>query len=162
MSSHFPEEIILSAYCRSLVAGALALIASLGGAQAAEDAATAAATAAAAPISIELNKLEPQGQGCRAYVVVDNKSDVTYSTLKLDLIVFGTDGVIARRNALDLGPVRASKKSIKTFDLDNPPCDGIGSVLVNDVLECKSAEQSFTDCLDRMSASSRASAPFTK
>ena len=32
------------------------------------------------------------------------------------------DGVIGRRFALDLGPLKAQKRSVKMFDLDTP-CD---------------------------------------
>jgi hypothetical protein len=120
--------------------------------------------AAAAPntIAVELNKLEPNGKGCRAYVVIDNPGDTAYSVFKVELILFRTDGVIDRRLALDIGPLRAHKKFVKTFDLDTPPCDGIGSVLVNDVLDCKTDTIAVADCLDLMTVSSRASAPLTK
>lgn len=128
--------------------------------------ALAQAPASAAPespaLSVELNKLEPIGNGCRAYLVIDNLSDTDYGTFKLDLILFATDGVIARRNALDLGPLRPNKKYVKTFDLDTPPCDGIGSVLINDVIECEAGDSAATDCLDRMTATTRTSAQFSK
>ena len=47
-------------------------------------------------IAIELNKLEPQGQGCRAYFVVGNKTKTAYEELKLDLVLFRPDGVIGQ------------------------------------------------------------------
>ncbi|HTW27116.1 MAG TPA: Tat pathway signal protein [Acetobacteraceae bacterium] len=143
-----------------------------------------AAARAAAPIPLELNKLEPLTEGgpaCRVYFVVTNPDKTEISQLRLDLILFGTDGIIARRVALDLGPLPPGKTSVRLFDLQGQACSGIGRVLVNDVLACKtggggaapasSATASATAeppggereaCLDRLSLSSRAKVPLSK
>src|SRR5690349_5922320 len=47
-------------------------------------AAPAAAAAGPKALTVELNKLEPQGGGCRAYVVVQNDDDTAYQAFKLD------------------------------------------------------------------------------
>ena len=49
-------------------------------------------------IAIELNKLEMQGNQCRAYFVVTNKNAANYKELKLDLVLFRPDGVIVDAN----------------------------------------------------------------
>ena len=98
-------------------------------------------------IAIELNKLEPQGQGCRAYFVVGNKTNSAYQELKLDLVLFRPDGVIGRRFAVDLGPLKPDKKSVKLFDIEGTACDQVGSFLINDVMECKSDTGPVADCL---------------
>ena len=116
----------------------------------------------APPISIELNKLEPQSRSCRAYVVIDNPSDTAYQALKLDLVFFLSDGTIGRRLAFDIAPLRPIKKSVKTFDLEGIGCETIGSVLVNDVLECRDANGPVANCLDRLKFSSRAAASLGK
>jgi hypothetical protein len=112
-----------------------------------------AASAQEAATSIELNKLEPQGQGCRAYFVVNNKA-TAYQELKLDLVLFRPDGVIGRRFAVDLGPLKADKRSVKLFDIDGTACDQIGSFLINDVMECKAESGPVADCLKDVSVSS--------
>ncbi len=135
--------------------GALGLAlgaAGLGGAQAAD----------APALTVELNKLEPQAKACRAYIVVDNPSDQTYQALKLDLIFFRTDGVIDRSLLFDLAPIRPAKKSVKIFDLDNLPCDSIGSILVNDALECRDAAGPVADCMDKLKLTSRTPATLSK
>jgi hypothetical protein len=113
-------------------------------------------------LSVELNKLEPQERGCRAYVVVTNKTSTAYQTLKLDLVLFQTDGVIGRRFAIDLGPLKPDKRTVKLFDLDATPCDQVGSFLINDVLECKTESEPITDCLAGITPTSLAKAQMTK
>lgn len=126
---------------------------------------------ATGPIPIELNKLEPlpaaanAPAGCRVYFVINNNEPETLSQLRLDLILFGTDGVIARRVALDLGPLPAKKTGVRLFDLTGQACEGIGRVLVNDVLACQSAAPGgaaapaaaggSAACLDRLAPTSR-------
>jgi len=117
-------------------------------------------------IPLELNKLEPLtsgGPGCRAYFVVANPDAAPIEQLRIDLILFGTDGVIARRLAFDLGPLGPKKTSVRLFDVAGLPCDGIGRMLVNDVLLCKSTqEEDHAGCLDRLALSSRTSVPLQK
>jgi hypothetical protein len=111
-------------------------------------------TQASDGISLELNKLEPSDKGCRAYVVVNNRSATAYDAYKLDLVMFQSDGVIGRRFAVDLAPVRPSKRTVKLVELDGANCDNIGSFLVNDVMECRTSTGPADDCLGRLSVSS--------
>jgi hypothetical protein len=121
-----------------------------------------AAEAQQGSITIELNKLESQGQGCRAYFVVGNKSSTTYQALKLDLVLFRPDGVIGRRFAVDLAPLRPDKRSVKLFDIEGTACDQVGSFLINDVMECKAESGTVADCLKDISVSSLTSVQLTK
>lgn len=132
------------------------------------------------PVSIELNKLEPQGKNCRAYIVVSNTANTAYSVFKLDLVMFNPDGIIGQRFAIDLAPIRPSKRAVKLFDLSGTSCEQVGTFLVNDVLECRGegperpekpgpgakAEKAepgqLHDCLARLKTSSLAKAQFTK
>lgn len=47
-------------------------------------------------IGVELNKLEGVGGSCRAYFVFANGTDRADEALKLDLVIFDRDGVIAK------------------------------------------------------------------
>ena len=143
----------------ALLATAVGLL-SLAAANAAEQAATTPPGPAAA--SIELNKLETYDKGCRAYVVVNNPSDTAYQAFKLDLVLFQTDGVISRRFALDLAPLKAQKKSVKLFELDGIACDRIGSFLINDVMDCKADAGPAPDCLQRLTTSTLTNVQFSK
>lgn len=139
-------------HMRGQVFGAMALagISLCAGPVAAQDAAPAAPAAAAQSpkaLTVELNKLEAQGAGCRAYVVVQNDDDISFKAYKLDLVLFQTDGVIGRRFAMDLAPLKPKKRTVKLFDLDDIACDKIGSFLINDVVDCKSETGPLENCL---------------
>lgn len=116
----------------------------------------------ATPIGVELNKLETIDTGCRIYVVVDNKSDTEFKTLKLDLVLFRTDGIVDQRFFVDLAPLRKQKRIVKLFELSKVACDDIGSFLVNDVVECRSETESIDNCLARLSVSSLTKAKLSK
>ena len=115
-----------------------------------------------APLTVELNKLEAEGQGCRAYFVITNKTDTAYKAIKLDLVLFRPDGVIGRRFAVDLAPLQGNKRSVKLFDIDGTACDQIGSFLVNDVMECKSDAGPIPDCMKGLAVSTLTNVQLTK
>ncbi len=108
-------------------------------------------------IGIELNRLEAQGANCRVWMVARNPGADAVDPLRLDLILFGKDGVIARRLALDIGPLPARKTQARIFDLAGQSCDGLGSVLLNDVIACGPTAETKAACLPRLALSSRAS-----
>lgn len=121
-----------------------------------------AASAEDGSVAIELNKLEPQGKQCRAYIVIENKTQTNYQELKLDIVLFRPDGVIAKRFAVDLAPLKADKRSVKLFDIEGTACDQVGSFLINDVMECKADSGPLTDCLKNITVSSRSDVQLTK
>ncbi len=95
-------------------------------------------------------------------MVVNNTSDVAYQSYKLDLVLFQADGVIGRRFALDLAPLKPQKKTVKLFELDGVGCDKIGSFLINEVMECKSDAGAQSDCLQRMTTSTLTNVQISK
>jgi len=105
-------------------------------------------------VSLELNTLEPRGQNCAVNMVFGTAGDA-YQSFKLDLVFFGTDGAIRKRLAVDAAPLRARKTSVKAFEVQGLACDAIGSVLVNDVLDCRTEAGPAADCIDRVETRSR-------
>ncbi len=120
--------------------------------------------ALAADLSIDLNKLETQNGNCRLTMVIVNARAAVAQTLRADLVMFGPDGVVAKRLAVDLGPIPASKTIVKAFDVAGLACEGIGSILLNDVPACQfvGAADAPKACLDTVSVTSRSSAKFFK
>ena len=90
---------------------------------------------------IELNRLEPrEGGACRVWLVLNNAAAEALNPLRLDLVLFGRGGVVARRLAVDVGPLPAGRTQARIFDLAGQGCETIGSLLLNDVLACNGTE----------------------
>jgi hypothetical protein len=117
-----------------------------------------AAAASAAPVEIELNKLEPRDGGCQAWLVARNMGEAAHDSLRLDVVLFDRDGVIARRLAVEAGPLPPGKTSVKAFVAEGLACETVGAALLNDVLSCGGGEA----CLDAVRATARAPLTFSK
>jgi hypothetical protein len=124
--------------------------------------ASAWAEPAAESLAIELNKLEPNGQACRAYLVLKNAGDRQFDSLKLDLVMFDRDGIVAKRLAVQAAPLPAGKTSLKVFDIEERDCAEIGSILLNDIMACEPLPEGEGGCLALVAASSRGGVPFIK
>jgi hypothetical protein len=115
----------------------------------------ATVTAADSSIHVELNAAESvPPNNCRLSFVVENNGDSAIDTLKLDLAVFDREGAIQRRMIVEIGPIRATKTIVRTFNVETD-CGHIGSILLNDVTACAPGEPGA--CLDRLMLSSRTS-----
>ncbi|HMN37091.1 MAG TPA: hypothetical protein PKD49_05185 [Hyphomicrobium sp.] len=150
-------SVIRRALSCAVLSTALSTAAALAG-----GAAVAEPPAADGAIALELNKLEAYDKGCRAFIVVNNTSDVNYQSFKLDVVLFQSDGVIGRRFALDLAPLKPKKRTVKLFELDGQDCDKIGSFLINDVMECKTDSGAQADCLQNVTTSSLTNVQISK
>jgi hypothetical protein len=102
-------------------------------------------------VAIELNRLEPREGGCQAYIVTRNPGDVRHESLRLDVVLFDRDGVVARRMAVQAGPVPPQKTSVRVFAIDGVACEDAGALLLNDVLDCAQGQA----CLDAVAVSAR-------
>ena len=120
------------------------------------------ASASEPGLTIELNRLDTRGEGCRVHVVVTNKGQVTYTGFALDLVIFDQQQRIAKRTGLDVAPVRSAKTTVYAFDVADLACDAMGSVLLNDVVDCASAAGEISDCVDRVSTASKTAIPLRK
>ncbi|MEQ1718641.1 MAG: hypothetical protein ABL907_22090 [Hyphomicrobium sp.] len=154
------------AVAATLIAAYPAIAAEQPAAAPAQSPAPAPTAAPAAPatggIALELNKLEAYEKGCRAYMVLNNTSDLTYQSFKIEFVLFQSDGIIGRRFAFDLAPLKQQKKTVKLFDLDSVGCDKIGSFLINEVIECKSEAGAQNDCLQRLTTSTLTNVSISK
>ena len=109
-------------------------------------------------LSLDLNKLEPQAGSCRVTLVIVNGRPVAVKALKADLVVFGSDGVVARRLAVNLGPIAAAKTVVRAFEIPELGCDAVGSILLNDLPTCRFAGEATAsvDCLSATTLTARA------
>lgn len=111
-------------------------------------------------IDVELNKLQPVKNACRAFLVTQNLTKTDFKSLQLDVVMFNNDGIVAKRLAVEIGPMPAGKTSLKVFDIAGLPCDNIGQLLLNDVIQCQDAKGKRNDCLSLIHVSSRSKVPF--
>ena len=95
-----------------------------------------AAFAQSGTVELELNKLEPVDDGCRAFFVVRNTSDTAFESLDLDLVTFRPDGVVGARFQVELAPLAADKTVVKPFDFAGVDCGAIDRVLLNGIVAC--------------------------
>ena len=120
---------------------------------------------AAPGLRIELNRLEPRENGaCRVWFVLNNREAEARDPVRLDLVLFGRDGVVARRLAVDVGPLPARRTQARIFDGPGLARDGVGLLLLNDLLACGTAEPAARNaCMDRLALASRVdTVPFEK
>jgi len=110
------------------------------------------------PLRIELNRVEAAGENCRTYFLIDNQKGESWKSLKLDLFALDTDGVAAKRLAVEVGPVPRHKTLIKLFDFPGLTCSRVGRVLLNDVLTCDGAAPSREECLTAIETASKVDA----
>lgn len=116
---------------------------------------------ATGPIRIELNRLEAAGGDCRATVVVEN-GPVALASLKLDLVIFDGEGIVAKRIAAELAPLARGKTVVKTFPVAGLACPDVSRVLVNEIMSCTTDAGPAPDCMDRIETASRTPARFSK
>lgn len=113
-------------------------------------------------LSLELNRLDGIDGSCRVTLVEKNGTGAAFSALKLDLVVFDSEGIVVKRVGVDAGPLQTGRTVVKTFDLKDLECKGIGRLLINDVLSCEADGLASDACLDVVEPRSRASVPFGK
>lgn len=143
------------------VTGAALLLVAAASAAPAQESPKAGATGA--PLRIELNRLEPAGEACRTYMLVDNGRGPALKSLKVDLFAFDTEGVAQKRLAVELGPVQEKKTVVRLFDFAGLSCPKIGRILLNDVLACEgNAEASRESCLERIETATKTPAAFDR
>ncbi|PJK27429.1 Tat pathway signal sequence domain protein [Minwuia thermotolerans] len=120
------------------------------------------AAAAAERLGLELNKLEPRDGACRAYIVIENGTPTAFESLKLDLVMFDREGIVAERLALEVAPLPAGKTSLKVFDVAGLACGQVGRVLLNEVLACDDGTGARDGCMDFVETSARGGLEFIK
>lgn len=124
-----------------------------------------AADASEKRLLVELNKIEPTGENCRTTWVLKNATPTDLARLKLDIVAFDTDGIVARRVGAELGPIRSEHTRVKLFDLKSIDCRNVGRMLMNGVLACEAEGADAVTpehCADSLETATRTTVPFTQ
>jgi hypothetical protein len=101
---------------------------------------------------LELNAAETANNRCLLTFLIENKTSKPIDSLKLDLALFNTEGVIQRRMITEMGPIRGARTNVRTFPAEGE-CGQIGAILVNDVTVCSAGDPG--ECMDGLTLSSR-------
>lgn len=115
-----------------------------------------------ATLGLQLNKLAAREGACRVYLVLDNATAHSFTDLRLDLVLFGSDGAIANRLGVDVAPLAAGKTFAKVFDIQGMACSDLQRVLLNGTLACAARGSAEPDCTALAEPSSRLATPFIK
>jgi len=125
--------------------------------------ALAAGSALAEPlVKIDLNKLEPRENACRAYFVVQNGTESNFAEFTLDLFLFGADGVVTKRIVVDSAPLDAAKTCVRPVDFREVGCENVSMILMNDIIKCRDGSGERQDCVSLVELSNRTAAKFIK
>ena len=106
--------------------------------------------AGAADMTVELNRLEQNGDNCRALMVLRNGSEIHFTTYKLDLVFFNKDGIVLDRFSFAADPIRARKPKVISVSSDGFACADVSEVLLNDIAECADASGPIDGCINRV------------
>jgi hypothetical protein len=113
-------------------------------------------------LSIELNKVQQSQDGCRLSFVAVNGMGTDLETTAMEVVFFDAGDVVSEMLLLDFGRLPADKTKVVEFVLQQQDCGQISRVLVNDVVECSSAEEQNMqrECFNALKTSNRAEIEF--
>jgi hypothetical protein len=141
---HWQEGFLKMRFPTILAASATGLALSMG-----------AALAQSGNFELELNSATDVPEGCRLTYVATNNTGVALDKTSYEVVVFDDTSTVARILVLEFGQLPLNKTRVVQFDLTDMTCSKISRILVNNPVECSSAEGSHDVCLKSLIASSR-------
>lgn len=104
---------------------------------------------------LELNALTPSETGCRISFLATNTLGTDLTRSAYEIALFGSGGGIERLVSLEFKAMPEGKTRVVQFDIGELNCDGLGRVLLNDIVACEGDGLDPTICLGRLTTSSR-------
>ena len=113
-------------------------------------------------LTIELNKVQQSQDGCRLSFIAVNKMGSNLEKTAMEVVFFDADDVVSEMLLLDFGRLPTDKTKVVEFVLQQQQCEQISRVLVNDVVECSSAEEPnmTQECFKALKTANRAKIEF--
>ena len=147
---------------RQLLSGAW-LFAALMTGQTAAAQTESTSPAASCPLTVEINKFEPNDTGgCRAFFLFRNETGLTFEGFEMSLAIFDADGVIDRLLSIDAAPLPAARTTLKLFEIPDIACTDISQILLHEIPSCKPQNAEQMDCYSLLELNSRTSATLVK
>lgn len=104
---------------------------------------------------LELNTAADAGAGCRLTYVATNNTGIALERTSYEVAVFDGNGIVSRILVLEFGAMPVSKTRVVQFDLGDLACDNLSRIVVNNQVDCVSAQGSHDFCDRALIASSR-------
>lgn len=104
---------------------------------------------------LELNTLQQVNTACRMVFMAENTLGGDLTGVSFETVLVNTDGVVNRLTVFDFKELPKDRPRVRQFDLDNTQCDTIGRVLINGAASCEGDGLKASDCIDKLSVSSR-------
>ncbi len=123
---------------------------------------SAPAAAQSDQLVVELNKFESIDQGCRAFFLFRNKTEITFQGFEMSLAILDRGGIIDRLLTVEAAPLPAARTTLKLFEIPEIQCEAIGEILLHEIGRCEAAEGAAPDCFAVIDLQSRAAAPLVK
>jgi len=111
-------------------------------------------------LSLELNRMDQQGEACRFDWRVTNRSPSSIQDFAADFVLFDKQGVNIARMSIPFGWLAREKSVLRSFQLSPFDCALVGEVLFNEVAACTADPE--LDCVAVIGVSSRATVPLTR
>ena len=109
----------------------------------------------ASGLFLELNALQQVDAACRMVFMAQNTLSSDLTGVSFETVLVNTDGVVDRLTVFDFKDLPKDRTRVRQFDLDNTQCETIGRVLINGAASCEGNGITGSDCIDRLSVSSR-------
>jgi len=113
-------------------------------------------------LALELNRLDPSEQGCRATFVMKNRLGTDVEALAFELALFDRDGAVTSLIALEAGSLPDERTRVKRFALGGIDCENVERVLLNDITQCDGDGLYPLLCAKRLELSSRVDPNFIR
>lgn len=111
----------------------------------------APATVASGAFGLELNTVtELDGGACRLVYVAENGTSIDVNNATYEVAVFNTGGAVSNMLLLEFGELDAGKTRVVQFDIAGQPCGDISKILVNDQVDCATADGASTMCMGNL------------
>ena len=113
-------------------------------------------------LTLELNKVENEGEKCAITFLVANKTASNLKKLSYGIVLFDSDLRVERMTALDFGSIEAGRSRVRKFNFAKTDCAKLGQILINDTKACETANQGNVDCGSALELSNRTKLNFIK
>jgi hypothetical protein len=110
---------------------------------------------AADKVAVELNQVRQVDKNCIAYFLLKNSTKADFTSFKVELVTFDSNGLISNRILGNFDKIRAGKTMVKLLPIPDSKCSEIDQVLINDVHDCTNEAKLKIDCLDAIVPSNR-------